>query len=112
MPSSRFAHLSKLCSTLSKYGFEGCGVLTAGFEGLRAALVGGTESVEHPAISSPNTSSAIKVIGRTGSGKPASIVSTALARSFQTQRLRVRTGDSRGVFQSFEFPAIVAPLEV
>lgn len=45
MAVSISAQRFKLSATLSEYGFEGCGVLATGIEGLRAAFVGKVEGV-------------------------------------------------------------------
>jgi hypothetical protein len=112
VPSSRLAHLSKLSSTLCKYGFEGCGVLTTGTEGLRAAFVGDTEGVEHPAISPASTISSSSDAGRTGRGKAPSVVSARLARPLQPLSFSVRRSGGSCEFQSFQLATIVAPLSV
>jgi hypothetical protein len=99
VPVSISRHLDKLSDTLSKYGFEGCGVLTAGLEGLRAALAGGVEIVLQPVTLASNASSTSTQASLTGGGQPASVVSARLTRPLQPESFSVRRGKSCDALQ-------------
>lgn len=100
MPVSLSRHFLKLSATLSEYVFEGCGVLTAGIEGLRAAFSGNVDGVAQPITLTSNTTSSSSNAGLTGGGKPDGVVRTALARSLQATGVFVRGSSGRGPFHA------------
>lgn len=112
MPVSISRHIFKSSDTLSKYGFEGCGVFTAGIEGLRATFPGDGKVVLQPVTLARNTSNVSHTASLTGGGRLCSFVHHVLTARFKTMRFLIRFDRGRCLSGNLKLLSIGSPLEV